>query len=1086
MERGEHEAPNKMAQRGENIATTGRRHNINTNPVSNDGTVAAICAASDATEAIERLMSEMPTDTGLAFVVLNPRGANETLVRLTDGRPRRRVRLARDGIRLMPNEVYVVPPGVHAAISSGHMHFSPVPASRHIRMPVDFLLDSLAASQGNRSIGVLMSNIGEDGADGLKALKTAGGLTIVRDPKEARRYGRLSDAVLMARPDYVLSAADIPTVLVRCANHPYFAPGQNGPGRRGRSAPEGVELSECVERLRSKTGKDFGSYKPQALLDRIERRLALHGIGTWSEYFTLLHDSSDETRALADDLLIDVTGFFRDSELFDALIEPLTGVLDRHPDKQPFRIWVSGCGTGEAAYSLGMFVQERTAAMDRHLAIQMFATDLDNESVEIGRGGIYPESIQNDVSPQRLEQFFAAQYGSFRITNEFRKAVFLSRHDVARDPPFSRLDLVWCRKFACLASEFQRRALAKFHFALNKHGLLLLDSAEEALSSGPVLFSAVDQRMRIYRRRGDVQPAWLELCPHRRSSPRRGVLLEEELAKVRSQLNGTIREQGETDQRLMLTIGTPRSSGAGTLSVDRELEATRQGAASLNSERVAVSNRASLERDSPGRSRILAAASHDLRQPLQAIRLLHGLLKDRTADQTARKTIITLEESVDHMIDLLDAIRDVDQLEAGTIAPEFSECSIASLLDSAADEFAFIATARGLKLRRVSSSVTIRSDHRLLARVIGNLVSNAIRRTDHGKILLGCRRRGHNLRIEVWDTGIGVPLEGFGGMQAESHLVDRTDLGKGGLNLYIVRRLSQLLGLSMQIRSEPSRGTMFAIVIPVADLAVQAPKRSEAIKETLSEPTGLLPGDYAAQLGVLHATPGHTPTAAWDIAIIDDEPLIREALRATLEAERYSVQTYGSAEAFLSDVEHPHFRCLIVDLTLTGVDGLQLLSRLRLEHLSPPMIFVTGQADLPMAVRAMREGAADFLLKPLRPETLRESIARALLHGDQAVSKRKEREDTAARVASLTVRERQVLDGMLAGQLNKNIAAELGISRRTTEHHRQSVFRKMGTKSLAMLVRMVRLPGDNDGPSLESPGSAGSGSVRSRRTYMDE
>jgi FixJ family two-component response regulator len=205
-----------------------------------------------------------------------------------------------------------------------------------------------------------------------------------------------------------------------------------------------------------------------------------------------------------------------------------------------------------------------------------------------------------------------------------------------------------------------------------------------------------------------------------------------------------------------------------------------------------------------------------------------------------------------------------------------------------------------------------------------------------------------------------------------------------------------------------------------------------------------------------------------------------------LEAERYSVQTYGSAEAFLSDVEHPHFRCLIVDLTLTGVDGLQLLSRLRLEHLSPPMIFVTGQADLPMAVRAMREGAADFLLKPLRPETLRESIARALLHGDQAVSKRKEREDTAARVASLTVRERQVLDGMLAGQLNKNIAAELGISRRTTEHHRQSVFRKMGTKSLAMLVRMVRLPGDNDGPSLESPGSAGSGSVRSRRTYMDE
>jgi two-component system CheB/CheR fusion protein len=580
------------------------------------------------------------------------------------------------------------------------------------------------------------------------------------------------------------------------------------------------------------------------------------------------------------------------------------------------------------------------------------------------------------------------------------------------------------------------------------------------------------------------------------------------------------------------------------------------------------------EHASQSKSRFLAAASHDLRQPLQAICFLHGLLKERVADPKAQATLAKLDYAVDYMTGLLDTLLDIDQLEDGRITPEFTGFALSSLLDRVAGAFASVAAARGLELRWVPSSISIHSDARLLARMIGNLLSNAIKYTDHGKVLLGCRRRGNTLRIEVWDTGIGIPSESFDATFDEFSRTDDTGGTKfgPGLGLYIVRRFGELLGHKIEMHSKPGRGTMFAIVVPGVEFDAQTPKVNRPKDKAQSEPTILLVEDDAAQLVTLRTLleqegyrvvaarngnealsqlgtslvdcpnlvivdynlPDETPSvdvifqvrdkfknqvpglivtaqrpvgdlvssngiviiakpvtpasliseigalmesafpglhrigpsleqaaalssatvADRDIAIVNGESAIRDACKAMLEAERYTVETFGSAEAFLSDARHAYFRCLIVDLTLPGLDGLQLQRRLRSEHVSPPIIFVTDQSDLPTAVRAMQEGAADFLQKPVHAETLRESIARALRHGEQAVIDRIEREKIAARIATLTERERQVMARMLAGQLNKNIAAELGISRRTTEHHRQSVFRKMGTKSLAMLVRM--------------------------------
>jgi two-component system CheB/CheR fusion protein len=636
------------------------------------------------------------------------------------------------------------------------------------------------------------------------------------------------------------------------------------------------------------------------------------------------------------------------------------------------------------------------------------------------------------------------------------------------------------------------------------------------------------------------------------------------------------------DRQIPLDLGlSPAVTADGALSVavTHELRPFELGQAQPRETKAAAEQSIRMQ------PRFLAAASHDLRQPLQAICLLHGLLKERVADPRARATLTKLEYAVDYMTGLLDTLLDIDQLEEGGLTPEFTDFPLSSLLDSAASEFAPVAAAKGLKLRRVSSSVVIHSDRRLLTRMIGNLLSNAITSTDHGKVLLGCRRRGQTLRIEVWDTGIGIPLEKFDAMLEELYRTDRTDAAnfRPGLGLYIVQCFGQILGHKIEVHSEPGRGTRFAIVVPGVDFAAPALKGSEAKEDEVpSAPTVLLVEDDAAQpdslrdlleleayrvltvhngsdaLARLRAwpvvrpslvmvdenLPGAMPSidiilrlrdelkydvpglivtaqgpsedlarskdngivviakpakpadlisavdaliesafprlhrinplpeeaqilpsarvSAADIAIVDGEPGIRDAFRAMLAAERYRVETFASAEAFLSDAGHCHFRCLIVNLTLPGADGLQLQSRLRFEQLSPPIIFVTGQSDLPIAVKAMRAGAADVLQKPVHAETLRESIARALRDSHQTVNDRIERENVAARIATLTMRERQVMERILAGQLNKNIAAELGISRRTTEHHRQSVFRKMGTKSLAMLVRMVG-PRDGNG-----------------------
>jgi len=1436
--------------------------------------VVAIGASAGGLEPISQFLAAMPTDAGVAVVViqhLDPRGKS-MLPELLARRSALNVSLAKDGIALMPNQVYVIPPAVFLSIASGTLRFSPAQTGKGARKPIDVFLCSLAADRGRYGIGIIMSGTGTEGAEGLKALKEDGGLALVQDPNEAQQDGMPRHAMLTARPDYVLPVRDMPTVLTRYITHNYVK-------ARHPTAARPIELAPLVEILKSSAGLNFAHYKLGTVQRRVERRMALNGVASWADYLALLRNSPAEADALAKDLLITVTGFFREPEAFAALAKEMPGLLSHHPPDQPVRIWVAGCSTGEEAYSLGMLALEQIAAARLRLELQIFATDVDEEALQIARAGVYPESIQADVTPSRLEQFFIRENGHFRVAQQLRKAITFSRHDALHDPPFSRLDLVSCRNVLIyLLPEAQRHLLTLLRFALREGGLLSLGAAE-SLGTAQGLFEPLNEKYRIYQRRGDrrtaragvtfferrrmlsapgraapqaeprtptlqelVQRTMLEsytpasVVTNRQFAPlyffgatdrylqiaagepnqdllskareglrpklrdtitrafrgRRRVvthgvwfkregrtavvtieaqrlgneqddlvlvtfidelpelrktrrsragkqgddvdlaLLQQQLADTRRELNRTIHDLRGANEELKDKNEEAMSLNEEFLSTNEELESSKEELQSLNEElntantqlrqaleqqqqassdlanllnsssvatifldsslcikifnprmtqlfslidadvgrpladllprfadptlladavaaqstgtasereiraetgawylrsvtpyriytgqtagavvtfadvsgmkqaeleavtarryaetvvdtirdpvvvlnadltivsantaflgafnltaravtgralrdlasppltqprlmevlaeppaepgptnyveleweqpsggkriwRAAVRHfqmpsasrplilvslqditderrivrkqlqllidclpgavlavdsqrrirfvsgqiaplfgydpeemigqpvemlvpparrkwhvrlhadflkqptnrpmglgldisgltkdgrvipldiglspvstadgplviaaihdlqahqlraaKAAAERANRGKSRFLAAASHDLRQPLQTIELLHGVLERRLVDPESRATLAQLDAAVVHITELLDSLLEVNRLESGDIRPDVSDFRVDLVLARAREEAAPFAAAKGLQLRVVPCSAVIHSDRRLLVRMVGNLLSNAIKYTDHGKVLLGCRRRGDTLRIEVWDTGVGIAADNLDPIFEEFYRVDRADVAKSGLGLglYIVQRFAQLLGHPVEVQSTPDKGTRFAIVVALRNGELATPVSSgERVAEDPLEPVVLL---------------------------VEDDPNQREALRALLELEGYRVlaaATGNEALGHLNEQASPRPDIIIADYNLpggmTGLEAIRKARHVKGGHI--PALVVSGDGSS-AALRAIEDSDLTLVSKPVRSAELLSAV----------------------------------------------------------------------------------------------------------------
>ena len=1294
-------------------------------PPRGSAPIVAIGVSAGGLEACRNFLTDATTLSAFACILvqhLDPTHES-LLVELLASHTALTVLQAQDGASIEPGHVYVIPPGQSLAVSGGKLVLSAPIEPHGARLPIDFLLRSLATEQqAPHSMAVILSGTGSDGTQGALALRASGGFVIAQDPAEAGFDGMPRAAIAADAVDLVLPIAAIPAALLKRAEAPKPA-----------SPPANEQqLAQILALLRERTRSDFTHYKPGTMLRRIERRMGITGQAGLKAYLHLLEGNAGEVAQLAKDLLIHVTSFFRDDDVFDLLASKvIPDLVAAHPASEPLRVWVVGCSTGEETWSLAMLFREASAASGHEIRLQIFASDKDAEAVATARHGRYAASIASAISPARLARFFTREDDTWQVSAELRALVVFTVQDVLEDPPFSRLDFVSCRNLLIyLKPPAQLRVTTMFHFALRPGGIMLL-GASESLGSIDAGFTVIAKSQRIWRRNGgEFRPAATPTAAIRpprlapslpvRQLPQPGKAtparkpasriaeLERELEITRAELRGAIKdlERAAEEQRavneealstneeyqstneelttskeelqslneeltvlnaqLQETLEHSRTTSTdlqnvlystreATIFLDRQLRirfftpATRAvfsvlagdigrplaDLRSLAEDDALLADAAAVlkgaeprvveittaagawfrrrvlpyraqhgavegvvitfvditvrreaatalevaarqtEQASAAKSRFLGAASHDLRQPLQTLTLLRDLLEKVVTGEEATKLVALQGPTLAAMSGMLNTLLDINQIETGMLKAAPVALQVGDLLAGLREEFGYLATVQGLELRVVPCSLTIRTDPRLLDQILRNLLSNALKYTSEGRVLLGCRRRAGTLSIEVWDTGIGIPEKHHQAIFDEYSQIDNDarERSRGlGLGLSIVQRLAALLEHGVTMRSKPGRGSMFAIEAPLweprldeaaggpaavtisppalsktgsilvveddpdvrsllvrvlareghvvlaaadgqaaLDLVAKGTSRPELILADFNLPngmdglrlaallrdqlggtlpvviltadisTGTLTGIARASCLRLHKPIGATellalvqrllPDAApaprqpakraavrpgiTTIHVVDDDAQLRAALARTLKRDGQVVQGHASAEHFLQMHRAGDDSCLLVDVQLPGMDGFALLDHLRQAGDAIPAIMITGFGDVAAAVRAMKSGAADFIEKPVRAALLHAAIDRVLAHARDLDKQAIWRAAAAGIIATLTARQREVMDRVLAGEPSKNIAADLGISQRTVETHRAEIMRRTATKSLPELARLA-------------------------------
>jgi len=495
--------------------------------------IVGIGASAGGLEAFRRLLGALPNDTGMAYVLvqhLDP-SHDSILAELLSEATQMEVSEVKGDIRVEPNRVYVIPPSKGLVIADSVLKLVPRGRLGAAHMPIDSFLKTLADTQGSLAIGVILSGMGSDGTLGLQAIEAQGGIAFAQEPASAKHEDMPRSAISAGHVDFVLPPEEIARELKRLGRHPYLVPalaeadGSSPPAVRRVVAsvipePEdGESLARILELLQQAGGTDFGAYKKTTLRRRIARRMAVCRVQTLSEYARHLEADQAEVGGLYEDCLISVTSFFRDAEVFEALsVRGLPLLCERLPSGEPLRVWVPGCASGEEVYSLAICLLEQAPEFTGNPGLQIFGTDLSEGALAKARQGSYLANIAQDVSEERLRRFFYKVGDNYQISKAVREMCVFARHDLTRDPPYSRMDLISCRNVLIyLEPALQERVFATFHYALRPQGILLVGPAE-TIGSSTALFSALDEPHRIYSRkassgapallavRGDVRP----------------------------------------------------------------------------------------------------------------------------------------------------------------------------------------------------------------------------------------------------------------------------------------------------------------------------------------------------------------------------------------------------------------------------------------------------------------------------------------------------------------------------------------------------------------------------------------------------
>ena len=476
--------------------------------------IVGIGASAGGLEAFQELLQALPEDTGMAFVLVQHLAPKHEsiLSELLSKATKMPVIEVREGMAVQPNHVYVIPPNADMSVVDGVLHLSPLAADRARRMPIDMFLRSLADDQQGRAIGVILSGTASDGTLGLQAIKALGGVTFAQDDASAKYSAMPRSAIAAGIVDYVLPPDSIARELKRIAKHIHiFADDQSDAGELGASSEA---LNKIFAMLRNTSRVDFSYYKHGTIKRRIVRRMFLRKIDSLEEYLRFLRKNHDEVEALFNDVLINVTVFFRDPDAFEVLRKqafPL--MLNGKGPNAPIRIWVPGCSTGEEAYSLAIALLEYLGEKASDFQIQIFATDVSENIIQKARAGVYPESIAMDITSERLRRFFQKVDSGYQISKSIRDMCVFAKQDIAKDPPFSKLDMISCRNVMIYMGQLlQRRIIPLFHYALNSDGVLFLGSAE-TVGGFDDLFTSIDKKYKIYSKKPSASTVAFNFVP---------------------------------------------------------------------------------------------------------------------------------------------------------------------------------------------------------------------------------------------------------------------------------------------------------------------------------------------------------------------------------------------------------------------------------------------------------------------------------------------------------------------------------------------------------------------------------------------
>ena len=477
---------------------------------NSDFPIVGVGASAGGLEALEQFFQNVTPDSGLAYVVIQHLSPDykSLMAELLAKHTTMPIYRAVDGIEIKANSIYLIPPKKNMTVFHRKLYLTEQNHSLGLNLPIDIFLRSLAEDLGEMAIGIILSGTGSDGTLGVRAIKGAGGMIMVQEESSAKFDGMPRSAIATGLVDYILPPDKMGEQLLKFISHP-LAVRQDV--TEDLSVKDDDVLSKILASIRNRCGVDFTFYKPNTIIRRIERRISVHQLSSISEYSNFLSEASNEVNILYKELLIGVTKFFRDNEAFEILNDKvIPEIFKSKKNMEPIRVWISGCSTGEEAYSIAILFKEYMDAKGIYNDVKIFATDIDKDAIEIASSGNYPESIVADISDERLRKFFFKNNNSFKVTESIRQMVIFATHNLIKDPPFSKIDLISCRNLLIyLQPVMQKKVLSTFSFALNANSFLFLGTSE-SIGDLSHYFSSLDSKWKIYKNNESIKQSIID------------------------------------------------------------------------------------------------------------------------------------------------------------------------------------------------------------------------------------------------------------------------------------------------------------------------------------------------------------------------------------------------------------------------------------------------------------------------------------------------------------------------------------------------------------------------------------------------